>query len=313
MNCTVGVLEGDELLAYSFPPPHPLTSERVKEFWKALANSNIEHKRLSPTKAPIETLELFHTKEYVRFVQSASNLGNVLLDYGDTPAYKGVFEAAQFSVGSTILAVTEIMNGTVDHAFNPVGGLHHARRESAAGFCVFNDVGVAIEVLRNKHELERIVYVDIDVHHGNGVYYSYEDDPNLFIFDIHEDGSYIYPGTGHDYETGKGIAQGTKVNIPLRPGSGDIEVSKELPRLEKFVRTSKPEFIILQCGADGLVDDLLGGLLYTSETHSTVTSLLHRLSHELCQGRIMALGGGGYNIQNCANAWMAVVSSLVHF
>jgi acetoin utilization protein AcuC len=313
MNCSVGVLEGDELLTYSFPPPHPLTSERVKKFWMTLANSNIAYKQLNPVKASIETLELFHTKEYIRFVQLASKLGNVLLDQGDTPAFKGVFEAAQYSVGSTILAVTEIMNGKVDHAFNPLGGLHHARRESAAGFCVFNDVCVAIEVLRKKYDLERILYVDIDVHHGDGVYYSFEDDQNLFIFDIHEDGRYIYPGTGHDYETGKGIAEGTKVNIPLSPGAGDSKVSKELPRLEKFVRLSRPEFIILQCGADGLADDLLGGLLYTPETHSAVTSLLHRLSHELCHGRILALGGGGYNTQNCANAWLAVVSSLVHF
>lgn len=312
MSCTVGVLEGDDLLAYSFPPPHPLTSERAGRFWVELAKSDIEHKRLSPAKVPIETLELFHTKEYIRFVQLASKLGYGLLDQGDTPAFKGVFEAAQYSVGSTVLATAEVMDGKIDHAFNLAGGLHHARRESAAGFCVFNDVGVAIEVLRKRHGLERILYVDIDVHHGDGVYYSYEDDPNLFIFDIHEDGRYIYPGTGYESETGKGIAEGTKVNIPLRPGAGDLEVSKELPRLEKFVRSSRPEFIILQCGADGLADDPIGGLRYTSETHRAVASLLHRLSHELCRGRIVALGGGGYNPHNCASAWLAVVSSLVH-
>ncbi len=313
MSCKVGVLEGDELLAYSFPPPHPFTSERASRFWADLASSKIEHKLLSPEKATVETLELFHTKDYIRFVQSASKLGQGTLDWGDTPAFKGVFEAAQYAVGSTLVAVREIINGNIDHAFNPVGGLHHARRDSAAGFCVFNDIGVTIEVLRKKYGIERIVYVDIDVHHGDGVYYSYENDPNLFIFDIHEDGRYIYPGTGKESEIGTGVAEGTKVNIALRPGAGDIDVSNLLPRLEKFVRSSRPEFIIFQCGADGLANDSLGGLLYTTNTHIAVTSLLHHLSHELCYGRIVALGGGGYNVYNCSSAWLAAVSSLVHF
>jgi acetoin utilization protein AcuC len=313
LNCRVGVLEGEELLGYSFPYPHPFTSERAKVFWAELAKSDIEHKRLNPQKATIDVLELFETKEYVRFVQLASDLGYGPLDQGDTPAYKGVFEASQYAVGSTTFAVGEVMDGRVDHAFNPVGGLHHARRESAAGFCVFNDAGVAIEVLRRKRGLERILYVDIDVHHGDGVFYSYETDPNLFIFDIHEDGRYIYPGTGFESETGRGGAEGTKVNVSLEPGEGDDALFRELPRLEKFARSSRPEFIILQCGADGLAGDPIGGLRYSPEAHRAVTSLLHRLSHELCGGRIVALGGGGYDPYNCASAWLAVVSSLERY
>jgi acetoin utilization protein AcuC len=311
MSCSVGVLEGPELLAYSFPPPHPFTSARVKAFWHDLGDSKLTVTRMPPQKASTEVLGLFHTKEHVRFVQKASSLGYGTLDLGDTPAYKGVFEASQYMVGSTVLAAEEVMAGKVEHAFNPVGGLHHARRDASAGFCVFNDIGVAIEVLRKKHGLKRILYVDIDVHHGDGVYYSYEDDPDLFIFDIHEDGRYIFPGTGYESDRGTGKAEGTKVNVPFEPGAGDADASKELPRLEEFARSAKPEFILFQCGADGLANDPLGGLRYSPETHRAFGKLLHRISHEVCGGRIIGLGGGGYDPQNCADAWIAVVSAFI--
>jgi len=313
LNCRVGVLEGSELLAYSFPPPHPLNAARAEAFWKELDESKVEKKLLVPRMASAETIELFHLKEHVRFVQKASEYGRGTLDMGDTPAYKGVYEASQYMVGSTLEAVEKVMAGDVDHAFNPVGGLHHARRDSSAGFCVFNDICIAIEVLRKKHNLRKILYVDIDVHHGDGVYYSYENDPDVFIFDIHEDGRYIYPGTGSASERGTGKAEGTKVNVPFEPGASDLDVYKQLPKLEKFVRVAKPEFIILQCGADGLANDPIGGLRYTPEAHGAVGALLHRLSHEVCGGRLIALGGGGYDPHNCAEAWVAVVSSFTKY
>jgi acetoin utilization protein AcuC len=311
MACKVGVLEGKELLLYSFPPPHPFTNERVKLFWDELERKDPCVHRLSPRKADRELIALFHTEEHIRYVELASHLGYGALDHGDTPAYSGVFEAAQYAVGSTVSAVEKIMSKEVDHAFNPVGGLHHATRDSAAGFCVFNDIGITIELLRKNYTVHRILYVDIDVHHGDGVYYSYESDPELFIFDIHEDGQFLYPGTGSASEVGEGKARGTKVNIPLQPGSGDLAVFNQLPHLEEFARAAKPEFIIFQCGADGLRGDPIAGLNYTPATHRQVGTLLHRLSHELCSGRLMALGGGGYVPQNCADAWTAVVQSLI--
>ncbi len=310
MKCRVGVLQGKELLLYSFPPPHPFTNERTQAFWDALAKKNLPVERLPPQKADRELIALFHTEEHIKYVELASHLGYGALDQGDTPAYKGVFEATQYAVGSTVSAVEKVMAGELDHAFNPVGGLHHATRESSAGFCVFNDIGVAIEVLRKRHNVQNILYVDIDVHHGDGVFYTYESDPQLFIFDIHEDGRYLYPGTGGSGENGYGPAKGTKINVPLEPGSGDEEVISRLPRLEEFARNAKPEFIILQCGADGLRGDPIAGLDYSPNAHSRVGELLHRISHELCSGRLVALGGGGYVPQNCADAWVAVVESM---
>ena len=311
MVCKVGVLEGKELLLYSFPPPHPFTNDRTQKFWDDVSKKGLRVKRLPPQKADKELIGLFHSPEHVRYVELASNLGYGALDQGDTPAYKGVFEAAQYAVGSTVSAVEKVLSGEVDHAFNPVGGLHHASRDSSAGFCVFNDIGVAIELLRKNFNLHRILYVDIDVHHGDGVFYSYESDPELFIFDIHEDGRFLYPGTGASTETGHASARGTKVNIPLAPGTGDEEVTARLPRLEEFARAADPEFIILQCGADGLRGDPIAGLDYSAATHSKVGGMLHKLSHELCSGRMIALGGGGYVPQNCADAWMAVVEAML--
>ena len=310
MDCEVGVLEGKELLLYSFPSPHPFTNERARLFWEVLARDGHPVNHIRPQKGGHDLIGLFHAPEHIRFVELASNLGYGALDRGDTPAYRGIFEATQYVVGSTVFAVDKVMKGDVDHAFNPVGGLHHATRDSSAGFCVFNDIGVAIEVLRKSYGLRRILYVDIDVHHGDGVFYSYESDPELFIFDLHEDGRFLYPGTGDSSETGRGEAKGTKVNVPLAPGSGDADVAASLPNLEAFARSSKPEFIILQGGADCLGGDPIAGLSCTRETHRRVASLLHKVSHEVCSGRMVALGGGGYAPRNCAVAWMAVVEAL---
>jgi acetoin utilization protein AcuC len=309
--CKVGVLEGRELLLYSFPSPHPFTSERAQKFWDELRKRRLPVERMEPQKADKALIGLFHTKEHVRYVELASHLGYGSLDEGDTPAFKGIFEASQYTVGSTISGVDKVIGGELDHAFNPVGGLHHARRDRSAGFCVFNDIGVSIELLRSRHDVRRILYVDIDVHHGDGIYYPYESDPDLFVFDIHEDGRYLYPGTGSADETGEGRAKGTKVNVPLSPGSGDPQVDQQLPRLENFARKAKPEFIIFQCGADGLKDDPIAGLSYTAETHRSVASLLHKLSHEFCDGRIVSLGGGGYLPDNCAKSWLSVVGSTL--
>jgi acetoin utilization protein AcuC len=311
LTCNLGVLEGKELLSYSFPPPHPFTKERIERYWEALRQTGIKYRKLEPVPADEAVIELFHSKEHYRYVETASHLGYGSLDQGDTPVFRGVLDAARFVVGSTLLAVEKVMEKEVDHAFNPMGGLHHARRNASAGFCVFNDIGVAIEVLRKRYSLNRILYADIDVHHGDGVYYSYESDPNVWVFDLHEDGRYIYPGTGSATERGRSVAEGTKVNVPLVPGSGDDEVGLALPALRDFAEKAKPEFIIFQSGADCLANDPLGGLECSPKTHGSVTKLLHRLSHDLCAGRIVALGGGGYDVENCARAWIEVTRSMV--
>ncbi len=247
-------------------------------------------------------LALFHTADYIARVKHQSLTGEGYLDYGDTPAFPGVFEAASVVVGSVLDGLKKILAGDCRRVFVPIAGLHHARRDSAAGFCVFNDIGVLIEALRKRHGIRRVAYVDIDAHHGDGVFYSFEDDPDLIFADIHEDGRYLYPGTGAATETGKGKAKGTKLNIPMEPGADDAAFHRVWPQVEEFVRAGKPEFIILQAGADSIAGDPITHMQFTPAAHAHATARLCVLADEFCQGRIIALGGGGYDRPNLARA-----------
>jgi acetoin utilization protein AcuC len=164
---------------------------------------------------------------------------------------------------------------------------------------------------RKKYNLKKILYVDIDAHHGDGVFYEFEDDPDILIADIHEDGSFLYPGTGFESETGLGAAKGTKLNLSLRPGATDRDFLSAFTKIENFIGSMKFELIIFQCGADGLSGDPLTHLKYTDKSHEYAARVLHRIAHEKSSGRIIGLGGGGYNIQNVANAWNKVVEVFV--
>jgi acetoin utilization protein AcuC len=308
--CRVCVVKGDGLLRYSFPPPHPFNSARVVGFWDELGKRSLGETLVEPERADEKVVALFHDEGHIEFVRKASTLGYGYLDEGDTPAFVGVLEAAELAVGSTLVCVEKVLGGEADHGFNPVGGLHHARPDRSAGFCVFNDIGVAIESLRMRG-IQRVLYVDIDVHHGDGVFYPYEHDSKVFIFDVHEHGRFLYPGTGMENETGEGRAEGTKVNIPLLPGEGDERIKDILPKLEAFATRAAPEFIIFQCGADSVAGDPIGGLTFSEGFHSKVADLLHRIAHDHCQGRLVALGGGGYDPGNCAKAWTSVVMQLL--
>lgn len=314
----VYVYKGDELASYGFGDDHPFGADRHEAFQQALAEAVLTEEALGdaihyaqPRRASVDELALFHSPDYINFVSKKSALGTGFLDAGDTPAFAGIFETASDVVGTTLAAVDAVMGGEALHAFVPIAGLHHAGREHAAGFCVFNDCGVAVEYLRKKYGLTRIAYVDIDAHHGDGVFYGFEDDPDLIFADIHEDGRYLYPGTGAEDETGKGRAKGTKLNIPLPPGAGDAEFDAVWPRVEATIDASKPEFIILQCGADSLEGDPITHLRFTENAHARAARGLVRLAHKHCGGRIIGTGGGGYNRDNLAKAWTSVVRAFV--
>jgi acetoin utilization protein AcuC len=253
---------------------------------------------------------MFHTPAYVDRVVEQSKLGQGYLDGGDTPAFEGVYEAASFVVGATLEALDVVITGPIPRAFVPIAGLHHAARDSAAGFCVFNDCAIAIEQCRRAHGFERVAYVDIDAHHGDGVFYGFEDDPNVIIADVHEDGRFLYPGTGRRDETGVGAAVGTKLNIPLPPGAGDEQFFEAWQEIEIFVDSMQPELVILQCGADSLGGDPITHLAYTEEAHSHAARQLRAIADDHCDGRLLALGGGGYDRDNLSRAWTRVVESL---
>lgn len=254
---------------------------------------------------------VFHTREYVDHVKEISDSGVGHLGSDDTPAFPGVYEASLYPVGSTLSGLRSVVSRKFDHFFNPVGGLHHAASDEARGFCVFNDSVIAILRALNEHRFRSVAYVDIDAHHGDGVFYEFEADPRVIIGDIHEHGRFLYPGTGDETESGTGFAAGTKINVGLLPGSGDREFIQAFDKVEDFVRRYRPEIIFFQCGADGLKGDPITDLNYTSAAHSYASKKLHLLAHDMCEGRIIAMGGGGYNPRNVASAWASVMNELV--
>ncbi len=313
MDKSVFVFTGEALGHYGFGKGHPFGPDRQQAFIDELNRQGLASRVVcrAPQSASEADLLTFHTPEYIKHVRSLSIFGHGYLDAGNTPVFNGMYEAACTVVGTTLAAVGVLMTGECQRAFVPIAGLHHARRDAAEGFCVFNDCGVAIEALRKNWGIRRIAYVDIDAHHGDGVYFSFVDDPNLFIVDSHEDGRYLYPGTGAVSESGTGLAKGTKLNVPLEPLTNDAEFAKHWPAMEAFLDKAQPEFIILQCGADSLAGDPLTHLQLTQQTHAFVTKRLCELADKYSHGRLLVLGGGGYNRTNLAQAWCAVVEVLL--
>ncbi|MBI2778515.1 MAG: acetoin utilization protein AcuC [Gammaproteobacteria bacterium] len=309
----VCVYLGEGLARYAFPGDHPFGGGRMEAFWDEMMRNGLDGSVTvrAPVMAAQEAIERFHTHTHVERVKAMSARGVGTFDDGDTPAFSGVYEAAAYVVGSTVDAVKRIMERACRRAFVPIAGLHHAARDAATGFCIFNDIGVVIETLRSGYGVRRIAYVDIDAHHGDGVFYAYEADPQVFIVDVHEDGRYLFPGTGAAHETGRGAAAGSKLNIPMPPGAGDSAFLQVWPRIEAFVRYARPEFIILQCGADSLAGDPLANLRYSPASHAHAGARLCEVAEECCEGRVLALGGGGYNLDNLARAWTAVVRALI--
>ena len=306
------IYAGDALARYGFGEGHPLGPERFYAFWNAFQASDLTTR--VTVHEPVQGQEvdalLFHNAEYVQRVRQLSDIGTGMLD-SDTPVIPGLFNIALTVVGTVLDAVDQIMHGHTPQAFVPIAGLHHASRVSSAGFCVFNDCGIAIEALRQRYAVKRILYIDIDAHHADGVFYAFEDDADLFFIDTHEDGRYLYPGTGAATETGKDQACGSKLNIPLPPGATDETFFSNWTRIADFMTQHQPEFVILQCGADSLAGDPITHLQLSSKVHFQIAKMIADYANRYCSGRVLALGGGGYNHDNIADAWVESIRGLM--
>ncbi|MEN3054623.1 MAG: acetoin utilization protein AcuC [Candidatus Methanosuratincola petrocarbonis] len=292
----------DSVLKYDFGSGHPFKVRRVRMARDRLLGYSQDLYVENARSASRAEAELFHEPGYLDLVKRFSATGAGLLDGGDTPAFRGCYEASLSVVGATLRAVELLLEGKYAHAASFAGGLHHASRGSASGFCIMNDCAVALALLRKL--FSKVAYVDLDAHHGDGVMYGFYSDPGVVCVDVHQDGKTLFPGTGSHLEAGSGEAKGTKLNIPLPPGSADdVFVSLFSELAVPFLEEAKPEFIIVQCGADGLKGDPLAGLSFTQHGYLKVIEMVHEISHRICGGRLVLVGGGGYNPEATAECW----------
>ncbi len=318
MTSPLGFVYSDDFQQYDFGPTHPLRPTRLKltfELMKAvglLKSSAVEIH--DPRPATEEELLLFHDREYLDLVASKSKSGKGFLDMGDTPAFKGCYEASALAAGASLVAVDTVMKGKTRYGMNIAGGLHHAHPGRASGFCIFNDPAISIAYLKEKYGLKRVLYLDVDAHHGDGVMYGFYSDPGVLDIDFHEDGRHLFPGTGFTREIGDGQASGYKINIPLPPFAGDaqyLDLFREI--VPRATREYKPELILLQCGADAHANDLLAHLQITSKTFREVVSTMRDLADRLADGRLVIFGGGGYNLANVARVWTLAASTVSRY
>ena len=264
-----------------------------------------------PRMARRREIELFHNSSYIDFVWEMSRRGFGFLDGGDTPAFKGCFEASSIIVGGTLTAIDYALKGDFICSVNMAGGLHHAYPDRASGFCIFNDVAVGIAYLIEKG-FSRIFYLDIDAHHGDGVMYGFYGDGRVLDIDFHENGLYLFPGSGFPYEIGIDDGKGLKINIPLLPGAGDdaflLAFNEIIPKAASKFR---PEIIIVQCGVDGYIGDPLAHLRFSTKTYIEVARTVRRISRDYCDGRLVLIGGGGYNVHNTIRVWSLILAEIL--
>jgi len=312
MAGVTGFIYCDDYLKYQFGSSHyfqPVRESRTLEILQGLGAFGEKARLYSPKPATEEDLLTVHTRPYVDFVEKACRRGEGYLDLLDTPATKGLYEGAVAVVGGSILGAELIASGEASHAFNPGGGLHHAKEDAAAGFCVFNDVAIATRLLQRRG-VRRIAIVDVDGHHADGTQEILYSEPILKV-SLHMLAPRFFPGTGFVEEIGVGGGRGYSVNIPLPPGTGDdayLHAFKEVvpPLLERY----EPEAIISQFGVDTHYQDPLVGLSLTTRGYSCIASTMHTLAHKLAGGRLLVLGGGGYSVENTARCWALVFLTI---
>jgi acetoin utilization protein AcuC len=263
-----------------------------------------------PDEATDDELLMVHTPEHLARVREGDERGTGFLDYGDTPAWNGVWRRATLAVGGTLLAARLVASGRFRRAFNPAGGLHHARRDRAAGFCPFNDLVVAVRCLQREHGYRRIAIVDLDGHHGDGTEALLYEEP-VFTVSMHRHGGRFYPGTGAAVDRGDGRGSGYNLNVPLERGTADVAYLHALrAQVMPAIRVYRPEILFLVVGADSHRFDPLVRLGLTLHAFLQIAEEIVDLADDLCDGRLVAVAGGGYAPEHVARCWAVFLGSL---
>jgi acetoin utilization deacetylase AcuC-like enzyme len=307
-----GFVYGDRYLSHDPGPEHPERPERLTAIIKALDESLLRKKLIAIEPAPAEMkwIERVHDKAHVNRVREACESAPISLD-GDTTISRESFEAACLAAGGVLQAVDAVIEGKARNAFcavRPPG--HHATRDRAMGFCLFNNVAVAARYIRDGHQLSRVLIIDWDAHHGNGTQDAFYDDPNVFYFSTHQ--SPCYPGSGATSERGEGAGIGFTANVPMAPGSGDAEYLKAfeeilLPAADRF----KPDFVLISAGFDAHEGDPITNLNVTTEGFGRMTGMVKGIAEKHCDGRLVSVLEGGYGLKNLGDSVVAHVKELM--
>ena len=309
----------EELTEYDFGPQHPLSPIRVQ-----LTHDLVWSFGLPQTEnlqvlgdVPIaddETLLRVHTPELLTAVKQGGQDPNFMdLKHGlgtmDTPVFPNMHQAAARVCGATLTTVQSVYHGRSDHGVNFAGGLHHSMPDCSAGFCVYNDIAVAIQWLLDEG-VERVAYIDVDVHHGDGVQAAFWDDPRVLTISIHESPRTLFPGTGWATEIGGPRALGTSVNIALPAGTGDQGWLRALHAVAPEVLAAfKPDFVVSQHGCDSHFEDPLASLAVSIDGQRMAAEAIHRWAHSYSGGNWVATGGGGYEWLNVVpRSWTHLVA-----
>ena len=324
-ECPARLVYRPEYEAYDFGPRHPLRPERVRASLDLLASLGLgggADEQLQPPPASRGELQLVHATAYLEAVQRldafaddplllAGEAARWGLGAGDSPAFVGMHAAAASIAGGTLHAVRGVLDGAYAHAFNPAGGLHHAGHAGAAGFCIYNDAAVGIAAALVEHEA-RVLYLDFDAHHGDGVQAAFYDEPRVLTFSIHETGRHLFPGSGFSHELGEGPGRGYSLNLPVEAFTEDdswLEVLELL--LPPIAEWFAPDVIVSQHGCDSHAWDPLTHLRLSTRAFASQARLVHELAHRVAGGRWVALGGGGYDWARVVpRSWASVWATM---
>lgn len=309
---TIAIAYHENYCKYNLGKEHPFLSLKPMKTIEFLTAKNLLGTKLTlltPKSVNNEDLLRVHTKEFVEHVRKLSEKGGMLAF--DTPAPRGIFEIAKLACGGTKLIADEIAQKKFWCGINTLGGLHHAGKNSASGFCFFNDIGIAIEFLRAKHNLKKFLVVDTDVHHGNGTQEIYYEDNSVLHISLHQDGRTLYPGTGFIEEIGTGKGEGYTINIPLLPGTGNKAYLYAFDYIiPKLANQFKPDIILWQSGVDTYRHDPLANLNLTLDTYYLLGQRMKAIAENTCNKLVVCLGGG-YHEEGCVKGYYNIISGLL--
>ena len=292
----LGLLAPDVTLSESYVNPSPAEANEFIPVWR-------------PTQASEIQLTTVHSWPYIQHVREMDARGTGFFDRNDTPAWPGVFKRAALAVGGTLLAADLVGQGQCQHVFHVAGGLHHAKREKASGFCIFNDIVAAVRRWQSRYGYERIAILDIDGHHGDGTQELLWREPVLTV-SLHQYDGRFFPGTGALAERGAGPGQNFAINLPLPRNTTDKLYISALQIALQAIENYQPQAIIVQFGVDGHFSDRMVGLKLSTYLYETVIQEVHALAHRVCAGRLVIVGGGGYEPDTVARCWSILMANL---